>query len=250
MVNMNSNSLIIFTHIPKTAGTSFLKTVVEPNIPESQIYHYGDIKKFFVEQHDYTLVEGHVPYGLHYFTNRPVKYITFLRNPIERAVSYYYFIKDSDVNVYKHPLRDYADSVSLKEFYENKKFQNQQTRFLAGFLSDRLYAINSYLSLEKVILDKAVNHLLNYYCFGILERFEQSIALFQERLEWPKTVKVAHQKKTNKRPKLADLDKATLHSLKEAHILDLYLYDFAVKYFDDQYSIHNFPSNCELQKFS
>ncbi len=231
------NKLIIFTHIPKTSGTSFMRTVVEPNILSSSIYRYRRISDFIHDNlKQYTVVAGHVPYGLHHFTNRKVEYITFLRDPIDRAVSFYYFIKAADKNIYKHPLRDYADSVTLKEFYENRKFQNQQTRFIAGFFSDRLYPIVSHTTLEKQILKSAINNLKNNYtCFGILEEFEKSNAIFQKKFGWKKTVKVAPQKRTGKRPKISELDHETLQSLRQNNSLDLQLYEFACKHFDDQY---------------
>ncbi len=155
---MSLDNLIVFTHIPKTSGTSFQKSLVETNINDDQIYIYKDLKRFIQEHNRYKFVVGHVPYGLHYFTNKKVKCITFLRYPIERAVSFYFFIKDSDTRFYKHPLRDYVDSVTLKEFYENKKFQSQQTKFISGFINDRLYPSVPYPGGNKLILNTAIAH--------------------------------------------------------------------------------------------
>lgn len=223
--------LIIFTHIPKTAGTSFIKTVVEPNI--CGFYRYKGMKKFVLDnQIDQLFVQGHCPYGLHLLTRKKhIQYITFLRDPVERAISYYYFIKDSDTKLYKHPLRDYADSVSLKEFYENKNFQNLQTRFIAGLLQHSLY---SKIQLKKIVLKSAKQNLSNFYFYGISEKFEQSVEKISNKLAWEKVVESSLRKKTKKRPLIENIDKTTLLSLNAAHDLDWQLYNFAVKHFEEQ----------------
>ena len=63
------------------------------------------------------IVTGHFKYGLHNFFRRKPRYITFLREPLDRAVSHYYFIKDCDRKKYLHPLRNIADALSLEDFY-------------------------------------------------------------------------------------------------------------------------------------
>ena len=38
-------------------------------------------------------LSGHVPFGVHRVFDRPARYITVLRNPVERVVSSFYFQK-------------------------------------------------------------------------------------------------------------------------------------------------------------
>ena len=155
------SELIIFTHIPKTSGTSFKKTIIEPNIKNVNILKNKGIKDFKNQiDNNHRFASSHIPYGLHLFTNREVKYITFLRDPIERAISYYYFIQDQDPTYYIHPERIYSENLTIAEFYQLKKFQNWQTRFLAGFMEHKLYNLYKSLSCEKFILKKAIYNLI------------------------------------------------------------------------------------------
>jgi len=228
------SDLLIFTHIPKTAGTSFVSTVLAPNFPEGAVQEGGSIKSCIaVMRNQAEVITGHTPYGIHRLTTRKAIYITFLRDPIDRAVSYYYFVRESICGTYKHPLYDFTNAVSLAEFYQNRLYQNWQTRYLAGYLADRLYASSPTPSLDRSILDHALKNLReNYACFGLMERFDESVCLFQKTFGWRNAVSVEHKKKTQSRPRVRELDEETLDVLRKAHELDQQLYDSAVTRFD------------------
>lgn len=228
--------LIVFTHCPKTSGTSFRKSLVEPNLAPEQIYRYGGVRRFVQDgAARRSFVWGHMPSGIHHATRRPVHYIAFLRDPVDRAVSYYYFVKDSDPAQYKHPMRDEADALSLTEFFEQRQFQNWQTRFLAGLPYHYLYPRLDSPGFDRATLRKAIANLTERYsCFGVQERFEDSLDVFQRRLGWSNRVEVRREKKTGTRPALAELDGATRAALREANRLDCELYDVAADRFGRQ----------------
>jgi len=118
------------------------------------------------------------------FTVKKVKYIIFLREPIDRAISHYYFLKDPNATLYGKPLfYDYANSVSLREFYKDRKLHNLQTRFAAGLISDKLYTLINLPIGEKMILNKAINNLKNHYFgIGLKEYYSESVAILQKKL--------------------------------------------------------------------
>lgn len=230
--------LIVFTHIPKTSGTSFFRSLVTPNCPEGTVFECAGIRSFCTGLKDqFTFVTGHNPHGLHRFTKRPVQYVSFFRDPIDRAVSHYYFIKDSNPAAYKHPDREFADSKTLLEFYRDRRFRNLQTRYIAGYEYHRSYPLMRHSSLERQILKRAIDNLeSHYHCFGLLERFDESLERFQCHLGWNKRERVERQKKTGSRPTLAEIDSRTRDELRDLNALDVELYEHAVRLWTEEYS--------------
>ena len=78
-------SMIIFTHIQKTCGTSIYNIVrQQPNIV---IWR----RRFGVNNKRPDFVTGHIPYGVHDdWGTSDYKYATFLRDPIDRWISQFY----------------------------------------------------------------------------------------------------------------------------------------------------------------
>ncbi|MEQ9372279.1 MAG: sulfotransferase family 2 domain-containing protein [Coleofasciculus chthonoplastes F3-SA18-01] len=229
------NELIVFTHIPKTAGSFLQKKFIEANVPPNRCYTTAGLKEFILKSSDnYQLFYGHLPYGVHLLTPRSVRYITLLREPIDRAISFYYSMKEVDIKIYKHPFREYADSLTLKDFYKNRNLQNVQTRFIAGVLSDKLYPKLPSQYMDNLILYLAQKNLVNYI-YGISDRLDESIELFTKKLSWTYPIDMIPYRKTRNRPTKDDLDQETIQVLLKANVLDMKLYEFALNNFNKQF---------------
>jgi hypothetical protein len=238
-------SQIVFIHIPKTAGSSFLSTLVKANLSSDEMYNVpGGIlsvmrRNELSSARKATFIHGHLAHGIHHLTRQPTQYTTFLRDPIDRAISWYYWIKDlKRIDLFRrHPLRNYADSVSIKEFYENRSHSNEQTRYLSGALSNSLYKIWRFDALDRWHLKRAKKHLEACTCFGLLEHFDLSVALFQKTFNWHERIDAPRRRKTRKRPTLDEIKEiapSVITELREYHKLDLELYEFARNLFRER----------------
>jgi len=176
--------LLIFVHIPKTAGTTFAAILernfrpsrivsVYPNfgISEAELRALPDESRRAME-----CVKGHFDYGIHRALRRPFRYVTFLRHPVEQLRSRYNHMRSSR----SHPLHHLArQGISLEEFVRVSP-DNYQTRTLAGIepRPGQGYPVLTERDLEQV----KANVEEHFGLVGIAERFDPSLILARRSL--------------------------------------------------------------------
>lgn len=172
----SGNSLkerIIFAHMMKTAGTSVTKKFAERfgsrlhitrgglplNLPDGDIFFA--VNRIVNLSPNVSVISGHDirPHAnLETINNNDFNWITFLREPVARFISHFYYdMYRSKGFVYKK----YQDmqSPTLQEWERIDQTRNYQTRFIAG--ADNV--------------DKAISILEGFSFVGICEQFPNSL---------------------------------------------------------------------------
>ncbi len=172
-----TNLELVSLHIPKTAGTSF-RTILEDQFGKKKvlqfsIYASGTIevkgKSFKKEafKNKTTVLHGHFRYkDLHKFVelNEGTPFITWVRHPVERVVSNYYFLSKIIADRLKEKPDENLMSrmgKSLLEFAQLHDNQNVMSRFLEG------------------------SDLRNFKFIGIQDHFEEELERLGKCMNWP-----------------------------------------------------------------
>lgn len=219
-----TDNVIIFVHIPKTGGATLCA------ILEKEYKDYYDIQRVKIPmskylQQDQTkkleVIRGHFGFGIHkLLPQKKYTYITILRDPIERVISAYYYIRRSK----PHKLHDLLNKITLNKFVTNRNFHHQtfnmQTRMLTG---------NSGTDLEI-----AKKNLKNYFSIvGITERYDETLYVMKKKYGW----KIDNYRKRNvtlNRPSVKKIPKETIEIIKKKNQNDIELYQFANKLLNNQ----------------
>ena len=244
-----SQPLIIFLHLPKTAGTT-LARIIDRQYDSSRILPlhesmFGNELSALSQNHldRLRIVMGHLYFGAHTFAARPCTYITMLREPIDRVISHYYFVRHDPSNY----LYELARKVSLKEFVEScgrQEPNNDQTRLLAGPGHSARFGICS-----DEMLDIAKRNLAEYFSVvGVTEEFDRSLILMKRILGWStpfytkQNVSQHHLRKVN-------IPLETLRVIQAYNELDIELYSYARKLFRKQVCLQGDFFDLETQIF-
>lgn len=210
---------LISVHIPKTAGTSFRKTL-KSNFGEKRVIRLDmmlkqqnlKVNEVPYEEDalptDIEVVHGHFrPSDLiqRFPETERVPVITWLRDPVERVISNYYYLEKHlkaelneagrGLNILKIMQR------SLLEYARADMARNRQSRFLKG------------MPLE------------DFKFVGILEHYSEDLAELGRRLDWDDVEEVRDNVTSSEKPVVSDEVRAEIARLNEE---DIALYKHAL----------------------
>ena len=256
----NEDSIVIFTHIPKTAGTS-LRHIVQSQYQPYNVFEFYHLKtqppkvrkgieKYRrlnpVRQKAIAFISGHVGFGLHQFLERPCTYITVLRDPIERVVSYYYFLQRNQNAIVK--------DRTLQEFVRHfSGVHNSMTCYLSGLtLKAQLQEPGvdvKTLQFANHTLEQAQKNIARHFkVVGFLDRFDETCILLQRKLGWNFSSYV--RKNVAKRRNLIDgVSAKDLELIRQYNQLDLQLYADAREKFIEAIAAEGASFTRDLSRF-
>lgn len=243
--------MIIFTHIPRTGGTTLQGIAEKQYRKQETLKIYGeDIANphgYFADAYIWysglKWISGHNAYGLH--ENIPAggltsidgcQYLTLLRDPIERAISVYEYIKRAK----GHHLHQAAQGLPLKQFMQSgitTELDNGMTRQISGTCGELPQKpwpdvpvpvgamTRTHLDLARIALRDS------YAVVGITEHMDSTVELCRKRFGWQVDGYESRNVSRNRRERWR-FSEETMLALEEHNRLDLELYDFGCQLFE------------------
>lgn len=246
---------LIFVHVPKTAGTTFLN-ILKKNYKGKNIFTVDGLKikeslEIFnslsiTEKNNFDLIQGHFTLDLHkQIPDKKFDYVCFLRDPIDLFISTYYYIRRTK----EHNYYEEVNKMSFEEYIDFRRNNNQdnmQTRHLSGSATDMSYNdINydqegeKYFQIAKENISIMINHVL------ITEKFDESLIYLKEKAGF-NYINYTRSNVTKDRPKSDSFTKDILKKVAELNHYDILLYNIALENFNKKISELNINWTKEL----
>jgi hypothetical protein len=279
--------LIIHFHIPRTGGTTvgrMLKFRLGFWPPSRLLHHHAALGFYRIDgwenrvariealspraRKHVRLFEAHAGYGLHDLLPQPSLYVTMLREPIDRALSAFFYIRRKGLIAKDETIEsflaraDVGGKVALASLRPAPPdhtsggmapplhvwwLDNAFVRFLAG---ERGRVIDvPHRQVTRAMLDVAIERLSHrVHFFGVMERFDASMVLLRRTLHWPHCHYIK-SKANDDRQRVDEVDRATIDLLRERNTLDLELYARANELLNERIAAQGDSFAAELARF-
>ncbi|MFY0601378.1 MAG: sulfotransferase family 2 domain-containing protein [Cyclobacteriaceae bacterium] len=232
-----------FIHIPKTGGTTIVHTLSRQilynrfqRLNPTRFTHPKDflekveglLENVITSSHKIEVVGGHFGFAAHPKLSDPSQHFTVLRDPIERVISEYYYMKHKGM-YYQHLINN--ENLDLEDYIHHPEISylnNLQTRLVAG---------ESYQSgdiVTEVVYSKALKNLKKFQVFGLTEQMSDTLALFYLTLGWKRLPYYLEANINDKRPRKEDVSEKAIMSIKEREKYDIMLYKEAKEIFNSK----------------
>jgi len=224
---VNTKNALCFLHIPKTGGKT--------------------LWNLFEKQEKNILV-----WHSEYFKPLPYTFFTMLRDPADRIMSTYYYIK----RYKRDPLHKQVREMTLEDFIGymcNENIVNKRYNSKNDLRNIRYRTVNlatRYLSGgDPDNIEKAKNNLNRYFSLvGITESYFESVFLMQKEfnLKFTQLIKI---NETKNRPKVEEISKKIIQKIIEINKHDSELYLLAKKLFYEKLNALSADEKIELNNW-
>jgi hypothetical protein len=256
----NPNEKVVLLHIPKTAGTTLSHLLYKAFLPgevltdfsscgADALGHYlsKDIEQLVsnLSQEQFNkckVLSGHLSVGFDCSLDFKARYVSFVRNPIDRLLSGFLYGTKGMVNLSQdYILFGLHRSISVGS---SPGFDNPLTRTLSG---NEILTIGSPETsgdgISTVTMSDrraAIRLLRSEFGFvGITERFYDSCKLLFLLLGKKQPSEQLRLNETNVQISASDLPVSTLRALERHHLHDIAVYAVACEIFNEHARSHN-----------
>lgn len=231
---------LAFLHIYKTAGSSLQDALFEAMedapIFRDSLQNFDVVAPVEIAIND--VVSGHFAYQ-HVAKLRPDRFLlTFLRDPTERVLSHYYFLRVSEPRSdYRARAIEASKSLSLAEFIRcddpgvRMVTENFQAKVLAYDV--RPEHQHGIANLEQ----EAAKNLAEFDFVGIVEHFDASVAALSEAIGIELAVKKSNINEL--RPSSQEVAAADIEIIRQLNRVDHALYTRARQQFERKFLTRN-----------
>lgn len=246
---MNPLSVLIFIHIPRTAGQTLI-WILERKYEKDEVYDFnlqikGKNKDTYEkriesfnrlsekQRANIRLLHGHMSYGVHRHLPNQAMYISVLRNPLDRVVSAYYYYLQNPVNWLYEKAKNGSIVPGSFQVLESL-FEDDAVPVWRNLINYQTGSLSGMNASEPEALIQAKNNIDRFAVVGLTERFDETLMLMKKTLGW-KTFPYYENINVNpKRIKLTDIPKQTLRVIERHNELDCELYEYAKKRFEER----------------
>lgn len=220
---------LVFVHVPKAAGSTF-SAIVRHHYPGAAFDGGINVFQRFEQaaprleaaaaNPDLLAISAEVTFGLAERYLPGARYVTILREPVERTLSQFWFFKTGrGAGLIRPELPPPGPTLTLAEaFATGHLLDNLQTRMLCGLISP-------FDALPPDAGEQAKRTLAErFLAVGTTERFDELLALLNLELGWPTLPYRRVQVNRNAREPASPDE---LRLVEDANVLDLELFTHA-----------------------
>ncbi len=250
IINKDLNEQLLFLHIPKTAGTSLNQMLAEATTGVNHFKHYNSTITLIKDKgrRKHPVIMGHVHYDVYKTLSNNCKIFTFLRDPIDRTISAFEFMK-SHPETWLGQLAQGSIEDFLQHNFVKKSIADIQTRLLGVEIKfQKLYvdlrnnriteaqyydviSEATHAEVSDIELNRAKERLRTMFFVGFTESFSQDSEALFAALGLP----CPQHRQANQTPvKFKKRDKYTesdIELIKKLNKNDINLYNFARELF-------------------
>ncbi len=210
---------VIFDHLPKTAGqavnTWLRETLGDGCVTENLSGNQRELIQQFGGA--YSVISGHVAFEGEGLDPR-YDYVTLFRHPLDRAISWIYFV-----------LENHGDQDIIKLRADVRAFlasQGEAGALLMERYVDHLCSVHAFSSPDpQKRIDHALSVLDEYAFWGLYERLPEFISDFAAFLQVPAPNQLRPVNVTVRRPRVDEIAPALRARLEEINALDIAFYE-------------------------
>jgi hypothetical protein len=195
--------LVYFLHIEKNAGTT-TRNILARNYSPSECYGAPPLGRASVaggaktidsidndvfevvseiqnRQQTLACVSANLPFGIDKYLDRPVAYFTFLREPVQRCISYWYFAFQNRCRSPLWSILEGYDFDLTRILGDGAAYQftNDQVRMISG-ISSPSPAASDFDAAREIIEER-------FFLAGTVDCFDRSLEMLAHRFRWHNT---------------------------------------------------------------